>query len=551
MPETCAAIVIAAKHGELIKVRDYSGITDTVGALRCKFEFRTNDWDNATMTAVFCKGNMATNPEIVDGAIGVLLDSIDECAVPAEVLTRDAKYFSVGVWGVTAAGFRIVSKWLVFRIEDGCYVDATEPIEPTPTVYEQIMSALSLKAPINHEHNDIYYTKPEFDELINNVKPNIDPKFIEAIELNTEARHKHKGNLDILDKFSEDENGTLLYDGSGIKGIGLTDEQVEDLNANTEARHTHENKYLLDSLTTDVSSGRLMYGSNILAKTTDLPSAMIDTEISNALNGGVVLGKKYLGASKLKYYTEKIIRDYIDPKISTIPKFAIEVVETLPTENISNTTVYLLNNTGTGHNLYTEFIYVNGSWECLGSQQIDLSNYRTKDESVPASEVSYTHPGLADKSGTAQGALDEAVNYVISMEGVFVKRDNISTEIEAALETAKESGEFDGNDGLSAYQIWLKAGNTGTEEDFLASLKGEDGIIGKDGYTPQKGIDYFDGEKGDPFTYEDFTPEQLEALKGADGKTPVKGTDYFTEADKSELVNSVLAALPKAEEDEF
>ena len=166
MPETCAAIVIAAKHGELIKVRDYSGITDTVGALRCKFEFRTNDWDNATMTAVFCKGNMATNPEIVDGAIGVLLDSIDECAVPAEVLTRDAKYFSVGVWGVTTAGFRIVSKWLVFRIEDGCYVDATDPIEITPTLFEQIMATLASKAPIEHEHNDIYYTKTEIDDII-------------------------------------------------------------------------------------------------------------------------------------------------------------------------------------------------------------------------------------------------------------------------------------------------------------------------------------------------------------------------------------------------
>ena len=32
--------------------------------------------------------------------------------------------------------------------------------------------------------------------------------------------------------------------------------------------------------------------------------------------------------------------------------------------------------------------------------------------------------------------------------------------------------------------------------------------------------------------------------KGADGKTPVKGTDYFTEADKQELVNAVIAALP-------
>lgn len=227
MPENCAAIVIAAKHGELIKVKDASGITNTIGALRCKFEFRTSDWDNATMTAVFCKGNMATNPEIVDGAIGVLLDSIDECAVPTEVLTRDAKYFSVGVWGVTAAGFRIVSKWLVFRIEDGCYVDATEPIEPTPTVYEQIMSALSLKAPIEHEHNDIYYTKPEFDKLINNVKPNVSPEFIESVELNTEARHKHKDNLDILDKFSEDDDGNPLYNGKEIVSeINETDPTV-------------------------------------------------------------------------------------------------------------------------------------------------------------------------------------------------------------------------------------------------------------------------------------------------------------------------------------
>lgn len=31
---------------------------------------------------------------------------------------------------------------------------------------------------------------------------------------------------------------------------------------------------------------------------------------------------------------------------------------------------------------------------------------------------------------------------------------------------------------------------------------------------------------------------------GVDGKTPVKGTDYYTEADKTEMVNAVLAALP-------
>ena len=68
-----------------------------------------------------------------------------------------------------------------------------------------------------------------------------------------------------------------------------------------------------------------------------------------------------------------------------------------------------------------------------------------------------------------------------------------------------------------------------TKEQF-AALKGE---RGQDGYTPQKNVDYFDGargEKGDPFTYDDFTEAQLAALKGErgqDGYTPRKNIDYF------------------------
>lgn len=33
-------------------------------------------------------------------------------------------------------------------------------------------------------------------------------------------------------------------------------------------------------------------------------------------------------------------------------------------------------------------------------------------------------------------------------------------------------------------------------------------------------------------------------LKGDKGDTPVKGTDYWTAADKTEIVNDTLAALP-------
>ena len=37
-------------------------------------------------------------------------------------------------------------------------------------------------------------------------------------------------------------------------------------------------------------------------------------------------------------------------------------------------------------------------------------------------------------------------------------------------------------------------------------------------------------------------------VPGKDGKTPVRGTDYWTAADKQEIVNSVIAALPDGTE---
>ena len=42
-------------------------------------------------------------------------------------------------------------------------------------------------------------------------------------------------------------------------------------------------------------------------------------------------------------------------------------------------------------------------------------------------------------------------------------------------------------DGLSAYEVWLENGNEGTEEEFLASLKGEQGETGPQGPQGKQG----------------------------------------------------------------
>ena len=70
------------------------------------------------------------------------------------------------------------------------------------------------------------------------------------------------------------------------------------------------------------------------------------------------------------------LKEEIDEKISSIPKFSIEVVETLPTENISTTTIYLVLTGEETDNIYTEYIYTD-KWEKLGTQKIDLTNYYT------------------------------------------------------------------------------------------------------------------------------------------------------------------------------
>lgn len=55
------------------------------------------------------------------------------------------------------------------------------------------------------------------------------------------------------------------------------------------------------------------------------------------------------------------------------------IVQTLPTEDISESTIYLVPSLDSEtQNLYDEYIYVNNNWEKIGSKSIDLSNYYTK-----------------------------------------------------------------------------------------------------------------------------------------------------------------------------
>ena len=77
------------------------------------------------------------------------------------------------------------------------------------------------------------------------------------------------------------------------------------------------------------------------------------------------------------------LRQDLEAQISLIPKFSITVVDALPTTDINYSGIYLLKDGDTEGNLYTEYIYVRGKWEKLGSHTAEV-NIPTTEELVNA-----------------------------------------------------------------------------------------------------------------------------------------------------------------------
>ena len=100
-------------------------------------------------------------------------------------------------------------------------------------------------------------------------------------------------------------------------------------------------------------------------------------------------------------------------------------------------------------------------------------------------------------------------------------------EVDEAIEELASQSNYAKEQGDYAKTI----GDQLIEDKENGLFKGEQGEPGKDGYTPQKGVDYFDGKDG------------------ADGKDGEDGKDYvLTEKDKQEIVQLVLSSLPDGDE---
>lgn len=209
-----------------------------------------------------------------------------------------------------------------------------------------------------------------------------------------------------------------------------------------------------DFVTTQIN----LIEKEIDAVSTEINNIDIPANVSDLNNDSGFITRTVQNLANYYLKSETYSQDEVNAKLSAIPKFAIQPVDTLPTSNISVTTVYLLKSGEESQNLYTEYIYVNNTWEYLGAQTVDLSGYALK------SDVPIKLSELTNDSGFITKNVTDLVNYYKKTE-VYSKN-----EIDAKKYLTEHQD-------LSAYaktsQIPTKVSQLTNDSKFLTAIPNE------------------------------------------------------------------------------
>lgn len=171
--------------------------------------------------------------------------------------------------------------------------------------------------------------------------------------------------------------------------------------------------------------------------------------------------------------------------VDLLPQFAIEVVQTLPVSDISETTIYLVPTQDPEQgNYYEEYIYVNNAWELVGTTAVDLSGYYTSTQvdtllAAKANTSSLatvaTSGAYADLSGkpTIDTALDTTSTNAVENRAVASEINSIKSDITVDGSASGDIATFvDGSDNpLKALTISIVAQQSGTGDPSPTNVR--------------------------------------------------------------------------------
>lgn len=126
-----------------------------------------------------------------------------------------------------------------------------------------------------------------------------------------------------------------------------------------------------------------------------------------------------ISAALADYYTKTACDSAIAQAVQNAAHLKYEIVESLPVDDISTTTIYMVAKEGAGQasNTYTEYMYLNDQWEIIGDTAVDVSNFVTMTQ--------------------VNSAINDALaSYVKATDMVEITAGNVDTAFDAVFTPA-------------------------------------------------------------------------------------------------------------------
>lgn len=179
----------------------------------------------------------------------------------------------------------------------------------------------------------------------------------------------------------------------------------------------------------------------------------VDNKIKTALNN---------------YYTKEETKTEIATEIAAAGHITRTIVDALPTENISDSTIYMVKNANAAddsYQHYEEWMYINSKWEKIGDSATDLTNYYTKTETdnVIAN---------ADVPTKVQSAIDSAKNEAISTAATdaTTKANAAKSDAISAVTGTDDTAKTTAKDGTVTYADTVKGAKAYAKDQADAAV---------------------------------------------------------------------------------
>ena len=261
------------------------------------------------------------------------------------------------------------------------------------------------KTGLQYYHNRIkteFASQDDLDTLDNKVDQIIaeggEPNVIEVVKVNGTALTPVNKAVDVtvptdlsdLTNTAQDPYATESYvdqNGGKIDTISVNGTQQTITNKNvditvptdlSDLTNTGNDPYATESYV-DQNGGKIDVikvngtAQTITNKEVDLT---VPTKVSDLTNDSNFIDNTVNNLTNYYTKSETYTQTEVDNLIGAISSLDIQVVQTLPTQDISTTTIYLVpKSTAQTNNAYDEYVYSNNAWELIGDTQLDLSNY--------------------------------------------------------------------------------------------------------------------------------------------------------------------------------